>query len=364
MARATLGVRLLVGLACAELVGIAVLFSLGVLPGGASERSRQVRPRTLAGKAAEAPDAQRTRFWGPAGHSTLRLYHTPSSSSQPTELVGDGRGGYWFTEQGSNKLGHVSLAGRFREYRVPTANSQPFALALDASGRVWFTELAAGKVGRIDPSGRIVEFSLHSPSSQPYALALGSDGKMWFTEYAADTVGNVDSEGRLNEYRLPTSGASPAGIAFGADRNMWVTESGYLASKLAKVTPAGRITEYPLPTPGAQPFGITASRRTLWFTEFGAGKIASASLSGHVVEYPIPTPGATPFKLIVTPDGQVWFTEPSIDGLGRLSFRHGHETIVEYPLPQRADALDLAPGQHGTVWTTEFLLDSVGSFTP
>jgi virginiamycin B lyase len=187
---------------------------------------------------------------------------------------------------------------------------------------------------------------------------------MWFTEYANDTVGNVDSEGRVNEYRLPTPGASPAGITFGADENMWVTESGYLSSKLAKVTPTGRIREYPLPTRGAQPFGITAAGRTLWFTEFGSGKIASASLSGRVTEYPIPTAGATPFKLIVTPDGQVWFTEPSIDELGQLSFKHGHGKIVEYPLPQWADPLDLAPGQHGTLWTTEFLVDSVGWFTP
>jgi virginiamycin B lyase len=130
------------------------------------------------------------------------------------------------------------------------------------------------------------------------------------------------------------------------------------------VTPTGRVTEYRLPTAGAQPFGIAASGRTLWFTEFGSGKIASASLTGDITEYPIPTAGATPFKLIVTPDRQVWFTEPSSDALGRLSFKRGHGHIVEYPLPQRADPLDVAPGRRGTLWTTEFLLDAVGWFKP
>jgi virginiamycin B lyase len=187
---------------------------------------------------------------------------------------------------------------------------------------------------------------------------------MWFTEYGADAVGYVDRRGRVTEYRLPTPNASPAGIAFGADRNMWVTESGYGASKIAKVTPAGAITEYRLPTSGAQPFGIAAFGHGLWLTEFGAGKIASGDLSGHFTEYQLRSEAAAPLALTITPGREVWFTEPATGQLGRLSFKRGRENIVEYPLPERAAALDVAPGPHGTVWTTEYLLDSVGVFTP
>jgi virginiamycin B lyase len=229
---------------------------------------------------------------------------------------------------------------------------------------VWFTELTTGKLGRIDSEGHVIEFSLRSRSAQPYALALGPTGNMWFTEYGADTVGYVDSRGEVTEYRLPTRDASPAGIALGADGNMWVAESSYGASKLAKVTSRGVITEYRLPTAGAQPFGIAPSGHSLWVTEFGSGKIASADLSGHFTEYRVPTASATPFHLIVIPGGQVWFTEPSTNQLGRLTLQRGHTSVVEYPLPAQAAALDVAPGPHGTLWTTEFMLDSLGVFTP
>jgi len=353
-----------VALACAVLVGVATVLPFSGSPGPRSHRSHQLGLGPIAPDALPSPPTQSMSFQGPAGRATLRLYRTPTPASQPTELVGDGRGGYWFTEQGSDRLGHVSQAGAFREYQVPTRHSQPFALALDGRGNVWFTELAAGKLGRVDPDGRVLEFSLRDRSAQPYALARGPAGKMWFTEYGADAVGSIDAQGRVEQYRLPTRDAAPAGIAWGADRNMWVTESGYNASRLARVTPTGSVTEYPLPSPGAQPFGIATSGRILWVTEFGTGKIASADLSGHVAEYDVPTAGATPFQVAVTAAGQVWFTEPSNDQLGEVSFKRGHEKIVEYPLPERAAALDVAPGQHETVWTTEFLLDSIGVFTP
>ena len=354
----------LFAVACAGLIGSAAVLSLDSSHGTGSRLSSHPGLRPAVSGTKSLPGVRSLLVRGPAGRATLRLYRTPTPASGPTELVGDGHGGYWFTEQGSDGLGHVSPRGDFREYRVLTVHSQPFALALDGRGNVWFTELAAGKIGLVDRDGNVREFSLPSRAAQPYAIARGPAGKMWFTEYGAGTVGSIDPQGRVTEYRLPTKDAAPAGIVWGADGNVWVAESGYGASRLARVTPTGAITEFPLPTRGAEPFGIATSGRMLWVTEFAAGKIASADLAGHITEYGVPSAGAAPFQVTVTAGGQVWFTEPANDQLGEVSLKRGRARIVEYPLPEEGAALDVAPGQDGTVWTTEYLLDSVGAFMP
>ena len=172
MARARDAVWLLVACACGASIGLAPVLALGILPGGGTEHAAPVRFAVArAGVRSDSP-SKLISVPAQAGRATLRLHRTPAINSRPTGLIGDGHSGYWFTEQGSDMVGHVSEGGHFREYRVPTKGSQPVALALDASGNVWFTKLTAGKLGRIDSGGHISEFALRYSSAQPYALAL------------------------------------------------------------------------------------------------------------------------------------------------------------------------------------------------
>lgn len=361
MSRARLAVRMLVAVGVLELVGLAVIFGVIGLHRKRAEPPAPLRSGAMQPQSQSAVGVSRLSFWGPAGRSTLALFPTPTPSSEPAKIVSDGRGGVWFSEQGTDIIGHLTRARRFREYRIPTRHAQPFALAIGPDGSVWFTELGAGKIGQITAAGRIVEFALHNAKAQPYAVARGPDGRIWFTEYGAGKVGAIDRLGRVIEYRLPGVDPAPAGIA-SAGGSVWVTESRFGASGLAKVTVRGSVHQYPVLTQDAQPFGIVASGGVLWIAELD-GRIARADLSGHVREYRVPSRQATPLDLAIA-HGAVWFTETADGQLGRLTVRHGRASIVEFPLPDHAAALGLAPGPRGIVWITAYMLGSIGALTP
>ena len=278
--------RVLVAAGVLELVGLAVVFGVIGLHRGRTDRLRAPSRVAISAPSQSAAGVSRLTFWGPSGRSTLALFPTPTPASQPAKIVSDGRGGVWFSEQGTDIVGHLTRSRRFREYRIPTKHGQPFALAVGADGNVWFTELGAGKIGQINAAGQIVEFSLHNPKAQPYALAQGPDGRMWFTEYGAGKVGAIDGAGHVTEYPLSSVDPAPAGIA-SAGGSLWVTESRYDASRLAKVTVRGAVHEYPFPSGEAQPFGIVASGGNLWIAELD-GRIARADLSGRLSEYRVP----------------------------------------------------------------------------
>jgi streptogramin lyase len=363
MARARLARWLLIMLGCVALVVVAVLI---VEPRGSPSRpappsAEQHAQQAVMSDPRPAARVRTIRFRGPAGRSMLSLYNTPTTSSQPSKIITDGHGGYWFTEQATDAIGHVTASKQFVEYRAPTLHGEPFALALARDGGVWFTELAAGKIGRVDAAGRITEFPLPDVNAQPYALTAGPDGRIWFTEYGSGKVGALDDAGHLHEYSLPSATAAPAGIA-SAGGSLWITESAYGVSKLVKMSTAGRAQQYPFSSREAQPFGIVAAGATLWIAEL-SGRIAHADLSGRLREYVVPAAGATPLDLTIA-HRAVWFTDTSSDSLGRVTLARGRARIVEYPLPVRADALGIAAGPRGGVVTTNYILSAVGVFTP
>src|SRR5215212_7695318 len=96
-------------------------------------------------------------------------------------------------------------------------------------------------------------------------------------------------------------------IAFGSPR------AGHAAD------PAGVITEYPLPTAGSSPWGIAAGPDgNLWVTERtaqGVGKVARVTTSGVFTEYSIPTGGNNSSAIAAGPDGNLWITEESTAGM-------------------------------------------------
>src|SRR5205085_441921 len=74
----------------------------------------------------------------------------------------------------------------------------------------------------------------------------------------------------------------------------------------------------------------------VWFTEALANKIGRITTSGAFTEYALPplppisaggylncSPGSInngPNRLTAGPDGSIWFTEPCVNEIGRLSF--------------------------------------------
>ncbi|MGC9952627.1 MAG: hypothetical protein ABSF64_40355 [Bryobacteraceae bacterium] len=98
----------------------------------------------------------------------------------------------------------------------------------------------------------------------------------------------------------------------------------------------------------------------MWFTELAgnedSGEIvricatASAqgcSAVGQMTEYPIPPPG-TPFDITTGPDGALWFTDTSLQQIGRITVSG---RVAEYPVDPGYDGLlYITPGADGTLW--------------
>lgn len=129
-----------------------------------------------------------------------------------------------------------------------------------------------------------------------------------------------------------------------------------------------RIDEFAVAT-GSHPVGITSGPDgNMWFTEPDHDKIGKITPDGNVTEYAVPTSGGHPFEIAAGPDGNVWFTEGNPDGtsgnkIGRLNPATGE--VVEYPIPTPdSAAVGITAGPDGNMWFTEYNANKIGKITP
>jgi virginiamycin B lyase len=76
----------------------------------------------------------------------------------------------------------------------------------------------------------------------------------------------------------------------------------------------------------------------------------------------LPTAACYPFRIVVGGDGNLWFSEPGCNRVGRITMTG---EITEFVLPQP----DLEPnviclGPDGNIWATEFTTGSTAVITP
>jgi streptogramin lyase len=131
---------------------------------------------------------------------------------------------------------------------------------------------------------------------------------------------------------------------------VWAALLAAPASALA--APAGSIRQFPTPSPNSQPAGIAPGPEgNMWFTEPGEDKIGRIALSGSPIsEFPIPTPESEPNGITLGPDGNLWFTEEAGDKIGRIT---PAGAISEFPLPPNSNPNQIATGPDGNVYFTE-----------
>jgi streptogramin lyase len=130
-------------------------------------------------------------------------------------------------------------------------------------------------------------------------------------------------------------------------------------SSLAWTAPAvaatGDVTEFSTGiSPGAAPESITAGPDgNLWFTEPGVGKIGRITTSGVVTEFQYPDAASDPTAITAGPDGNLWFTDPGTGWIGRIT---ATGVIDEFPLlgPYISHSLPaIAAGPDGKLWVVD-----------
>ena len=276
-------------------------------------------------------------------------YTVPTANAAPNTIVSGPDGALWFSESDSYKIGRITTSGAITEFPLPNTATNPSSIAPGPDGALWFTVAPGNMIGRITTSGVITEYPVITASSQPNAIAEGSDGALWFVEFAANKIGRITLGGAVTEYAIPTSGALPYGIVTGSDGALWFAESP--ADQIGRITTSGSFTEYAVPTTNGGPvYGLPGPDNALWFSERQGDKIGRMTTAGVVTnEFAVPTNGAQPFGSTVAGDGGIWFVERDGIKIGRLATGFTSWPVLGISI---TDSGNFAPGQQGTYTIT------------
>jgi streptogramin lyase len=180
----------------------------------------------------------------------------------------------------------------------------------------------------------------------PGPLTLGPDGALWFTN--GQKLGRIDGSGTFSETPLSTKIVPPRFQTLGPDGDLWATSK----HEVDRITGSGEVTRFPLPEAGPI---AAASDGALWLTtwarerSFGRAYVIRLRPSGGIARFRLPGPArgreAAPASIVAGPDGDLWFTDPSLGRFGRFT-PDGH--LTEFHNRLRPEIL--APDDAGGLW--------------
>jgi formylglycine-generating enzyme required for sulfatase activity/streptogramin lyase len=301
----------------------------------------------------------------------VRQFPLPTVGAQPLGIAAGPDGAMWFTERNANRIGRIGVAPphAISEYPLPTPESGPYAIAAGPDGKLWFTEVPGDRIGRIDPRspGTILELMIPTSEARARAITTGPDGNVWFAEqpwrigrvvlkptpaiadfalprygtYANGIVAGADGHlwyaadkgvvGRVlavwpesfRELQLRTKKGDSSVIAAGSDGNIWVVQGQTGTIARIRHAPPHAVTELRLPGAAAEPKDLHASQGYLWLSLAGRSSIVRIEVAAphRIREIPIPATLGPPERIAMGPDGNIWFTAPAGNGIGRLDVR-------------------------------------------
>jgi virginiamycin B lyase len=114
------------------------------------------------------------------------------------------------------------------------------------------------------------------------------------------------------------------------------------------------VTLFPVPALSAQPNSdLTEIARgpdgNLWFTEPDANRIGRITPSGVITEFSVPKPNSLPGAITAGRDGNLWFTEDQGQRIGRIS---PTGSITEFSLLAGDLPTEITAGPDGNLWFT------------
>ena len=288
------------------------------------------------------------------------------------------------------RLANGQCVDRISEFAIAT---QPMSITLGSDARIWFDDGSGNRLVQLDDDGRVArEFAFNASSVERELIAGTGDTIVWYTDATAQTVSKLSSLTNVTSYAL---GLSIAGLGLARDGQLWLTEAEQAvyrfdssALSLARwpAAPSNTIIVAPdqsawfpnsaalsrLNTAGDEnDFSITDGTASdlclgpdgaLWFTQSTLNQIGRMTLDGTLTRtYDLPV-GSQPFRIVAGPDGALWFTEKGADKIGRISV---DGVLTHYPTPtSNAVPYGLALGADHEIWFTERNSGKVGRLTP
>src|SRR5204863_333893 len=95
-----------------------------------------------------------------------------------------------------------------------------------------------------------------------------------------------------------------------------------------RAQPNGMFNEYGVPNGGDSGTITGGPDGNLWFTEPLHDRIGRVTPQAAFMQYNLPTAGGHPLGIALGPDGNLWFTEPSGNKIGRVSDLAGSGSIA------------------------------------
>lgn len=332
-------------------------FALATLVTGCTGQSGSALPNghTAGGTSQVAAQIPLTKF------KSIEYTQGITPSSNPRGITPGFAQWLWFTQPGSNQIGHINARGLVSEFTAATNGVNNIVTGPD--GNIWFTESGADVIGRMTPKGKIKIFRVGNEAYGPFDICNGADGNLWFTfrSPSANAIGRITTAGAVT---LFTNGLTPGDVAVhditeGSDGNVWFTEE--FNNRIGSITPSGTIAEYAN--------GISSNAGlvdisdgpdgNVWFTENATNKIGRITPGGTVTEFSGFSPQAGPGSITLA-DGSLWVTEA---GYSKVASVSTSGAVTEYAIPV-ALASDIAQGPNGTLWITDYSGNGVVKATP
>lgn len=185
-------------------------------------------------------------------------------------------------------------------------------------------------------------------------IAAGPEGAIWFL--AGKSLGRLAAEGTVTETPLSEQMAAREIVA-GPEGDLWIARK----NEVDRITTKGAVSRHPAPIEGKVRHLGFDSRGRLWFTiwtekwsrhserHFGKAYVVRLGADGEMAKFPVP--GKAKLRdedlgwIGAGPGGDIWFTDPSLDRLGKVA---PDGKVIEYSgriAPQR-----LVPWRDGHAW--------------
>lgn len=225
--------------------------------------------------------------YDPAADSFQRIDMPDPAARDPHTLLFDADESHiWFTVQGGNFVGRLTVATRAVELkRVPTRGARPYGIRMAPDGTPWVALLGTNRIASVDPETlEITEHAIPATGARPRRIEVSPDGRVWYSDYARGRVGMFDpASGTYADWALPAGQkARPYGTAMDDRDRLWVAETGFSPVRLVGFDTRAEtvVSVTPIPSGGGAVRHMDFYRPTgdLWFGTDG-GTIGRATVA-------------------------------------------------------------------------------------
>jgi virginiamycin B lyase len=166
----------------------------------------------------------------PNGGAIHKIMMPDKKAWDPHTLVFDAAGDIWFTVQGGNFVGKLTITDEaVRLIPIPSRQARPYGINIAGDREVWVSLFGTNKLARIDPDTfELTEVVLPRADARPRRLEITSDGLVWYVDYAQGYLGRLDpATGAITEWPTPSGMDSrPYGMEVDNQERIWFVESG------------------------------------------------------------------------------------------------------------------------------------------